>query len=137
MMNFPFEPRSTSQLRQGQYWGFELSNGSFACGLILARTTSEGKINRTLFFGGLLNWSGPSLPMPSNLEGVGILQSGFMHIRAIQLNGGQVNGAVDGTWDVAPEVVYTGLTSDGLPIWGYGCSFARRIVRLLAELIII
>lgn len=84
-------------------------------------------MNRTLFLGGLLNWSGPSLPKPSNLKNAGVLQSGFMHIRAIQRNGSEVNGAVDGTWDVAPEVVYTGLTSDGPPIWGYG------YIRALAE----
>jgi hypothetical protein len=127
VMNLPFEPRSTSYLRQGQYWSFQLSNGHFACGLVLARTTSEGKLNRTLFLGGLVNWSGPSLPTPSNLKNAGVLQSGFMHIRAIQRNGGEVNGAVDGIWDVAPEVVYTGLTSDCPSIWGYG------YIRALAE----
>ncbi|MEO5934763.1 MAG: hypothetical protein ABIQ08_14585 [Duganella sp.] len=128
VMNFPFEPRSTSYLRQGQYWSFQLSNGHFACGLVLARTTLEGKLNRTLFLGGLLNWSGPSLPTPSNLKKAGVLQSGFMHIRAIQRNGGKVHGEIEETWDVGEsEVVYTGLTTNGPPIWGYA------YIRALAE----
>lgn len=126
-MFFPFEPRSTAYLRQGQYWSFQLSNGHFVCGIVLARTTSDGKLNRSLFLGGLLNWSGASLPTPSNLKSTGVLQSGFMHIRAIQRNGGEVQGELNETWDVESGVESTGLTTNGPPIWGYA------YIRALAE----
>lgn len=126
-MSFPFEPRSTAYLRQGQYWSFQLSNGNFACGLVLARTTSAGKLNRSLFLGGLLNWSGPALPTPSNLKNAVVLQKGIMHIRAIQRNGGKVQGELIETWDVESEVEHAGLTANRPPVWGYA------YIRALAE----
>jgi hypothetical protein len=126
-VNFPFEPKSTTYLRQGQYWCFQLSNGRFACGAVLARTTLDGKLHRTMFLGGLLNWTGSSLPTPIEMKSVGMLQSGFMHVKAIQHNGREVLGELDEAFESLPEVEYTGLTVDGPSLWGVA------YVRALAE----
>lgn len=126
-MKFPFEPKSTTCLRQGQYWCFQLSNGRFACGTVLARTTSQGKLHRLMFLGGLLNWSGLSLPTSSGIKNARVLQSGFMHVKAIQHNGREVLGQLDEALKTSAEVEYTGLTVDGPPLWGLA------YIRALAE----
>ena len=38
-----------------------------------------------------------------------------------------MHGKIDETWDVASEMEYTGLTTNGPPIWGYA------YIRALAE----
>lgn len=126
-MIFPFVPKSTAHLQQGHYWCFPLSNGNYACGLVLARAVIGGKLQRSMFLGGLLDWSGSSLPPPAEQKDAKLLEYGFMHVKAIELNGMEVLGKFHIDLTTPPEVEYTGLTVDGPPLWGV------RYVRALAE----
>lgn len=61
------------------------------------------------------------------MKGVKVLQSGFMHVKAIHHNGSEVLGEVVETFETPSEVEYTGLTVDGPPLWG------PMYIRALAE----
>lgn len=124
-MKFPLDPRSTATLRQGQYWSFELSNGRYAVGVVVARATTKGKLNGRIFLAGLLDWSGDSPPSSTDLSSAILINSGFAHIAAIRNNGVRILGELGRSWDVPAEFEYEGLTTDGPPLWG--ASFIRAL----------
>ncbi len=126
-MEFPFEPRSTAHLRQGQFWCFELSNGQYVAGVVVARAISNGKANRRIFLAGLLDWHGKKPACPSELENSTVIGSGFAHIATIQNNGNSVIGELERHWEIPSEMEYFGLTADGPTLWG------TAFIRALAE----
>ena len=54
-MKYPFVPKSTAYMEEGQIISVPLSNGKFACATVLEFDYSHGKKNRTTFIVGLLN----------------------------------------------------------------------------------
>lgn len=128
-MDCPFTPRSTSHLRQGHYWCFQLSNRRIATGVVLARATYQGKMDRRMFLAGLLDWSGETIPVSDELRSSKVLTSGFAHIDTILRNGGKVLGIINRDWDTVAEVEYKGLggTLEGPNIWAF------KYIRAVAE----
>jgi hypothetical protein len=124
-MKFPFEPRSTAALRQGQYWTFELSNGRLAVGVVIALATTRGKLNSRMFLAGLLDWAGNGPPSHMDLNSAKIIRSGFAHVATIQNHGGRLIGELTRSWDMPAQVEYRGLTTEGPSIWG--ASFIRAL----------
>lgn len=63
-MNYPFVPRSTAYLEPGQYWAIPLSNGQYACGIVVAKLADmhDGKIKQITFLGALIDWVGDEPP---------------------------------------------------------------------------
>lgn len=120
---YPFRPKSTAPLKAGQYWTFPLKNGGFACGVVVARRSKDGKMDSRLFLAGLLDWRGDHAPSPTELEGRTIREQGYAHIKAITETGGEIRGEVKPSWGL-PEVV---IPSDAIGTWGY------NVVRVLAE----
>ena len=91
-LRYPFTPKSTAQLRPGQFWAVPLSDGRFACGRVLQLGGSEVPTKSRAFFGGLHAWVGTHEPNAAAIEGASFLDFGAMHIRAITELGGQVLG---------------------------------------------
>ena len=82
-MNYPFVPKSTSYLEPGQYWQIPLSNGTHACGVVLARLQRDGKIESRAFYAGLLDWCGDSPPDEKTICECDFIKRGALHIKAI------------------------------------------------------
>jgi len=93
MTIFPFRPRTTSELAEGQFWGVRLNDGRFVCGRVLQVSGDQLPTPRVSFFGGLLNWIGDEPPDFASIAGAGVLEWGAMHLRAITRIGTGILGA--------------------------------------------
>ncbi len=94
-VKYPFVPKSTSYLEPGQFWAVPLSNGKFACGVVLQLMYVEGKLYRSAFLAGLLNWSGSNLPSENDIKDNEIIEHGQAHIKIIGGHGGEILGKVN------------------------------------------
>ena len=65
---YPFIPKSTSLMKEGQYWDIPLSNGKFACGRVLQFDYSNGKKNSRSFLAGLMDWVGENPPTSDTIN---------------------------------------------------------------------
>lgn len=106
-LSYPFVPRSTRDLRPGQFWAVPLSDGRFACGRVAQLGGTQVPAPTRCFFAALQDWIGESPPTAEALAGGRILRWGVMHIRAITRTGGAILGerplAADGI--VLPQLV--------------------------------
>ena len=89
---YPFIPKSTSYMVEGQFWDIPLSNGKFACGRVIQFDHSNGKKNSRLFLAGLLEWTGIELPTAESIAGARLLEQGGAHIRTIPFCKGMIRG---------------------------------------------
>ncbi|MGD8875507.1 MAG: Imm26 family immunity protein [Gammaproteobacteria bacterium] len=115
-MKYPFEPKSTTHLEPGQFWAIPLSNGSYACGVVLAKLISSGKIERRSFLAALIDWNGKDKPSSEDIKNKEIIKKGAAHIKTIQLTGGVIIGKTE--FNSLPEnpKEYT----DDIVTMGYG-----------------
>ena len=98
MTDYPFVPKSNAHLTPGQLWSIPLSDGRFACGLVLAIDRGASYGAKTQFVGGLVDWVGDAPPTAEAIHGRRVLEAGKAHVRVIACpNGG---GVVDD--DIAP-----------------------------------
>lgn len=93
-MNYPFEPRTTAYLESGQYWAIPLSNGRYACGVVIAKLADmhDGKIRQRTFLGALIDWVGDEPPDEESIRNASVLKSGEAHLKAIHTTGGTILG---------------------------------------------
>jgi hypothetical protein len=96
-ITYPFIPKSNSKLRPGHFWPIKLSNGQFACGIVLTIPTDKGLYNTRNFYAGLLNWTGMEKPTSDSLESaqLKILDNGVAHIKTILTQGEAIEGQID------------------------------------------
>lgn len=122
---YPFTPKSTAYMKPGQFWGFQLSDSSWASGVVLSLRSMHGKEKRhsRLFLAGLVDWRGANAPTASDISGRAILVRGYAHIRLIHENGGSILGTVDSVSADQAELP----RDDSLPTWGF------RVIRIHAE----
>ena len=115
-MKYPFEPKSTTHLEPGQFWAIPLSNGYYACGVVLAKLSESGKIESRSFLAALIDWSGKDKPSSEDIKNKEILKKGAAHIKTIQLTGGEIIGKTE--FNSLPEnpKEYT----DDIVTMGYG-----------------
>ena len=92
IIQYPFVPKSTAYLREGQYWDIPLSNGQFACGRVLQFYFQNGKRHSRTFLAGLLDWCGDESPTSTTIAGCQLLQQGGVHVRTIGWNQGAIRG---------------------------------------------
>lgn len=113
--SYPFIPKSTSFLEQGQFWAIPLGDGSFSCGVVISRVTNNGKIDSRLFLAGLLNWHSKVPPKTTDLTHCGVIESAYTHIKAITETGGHVLGVA------APQIraPIAQEHTDSISTWGY------------------
>ncbi len=94
-MKYPFTPKSTSYIEPGQIWAIPLSNGKYACGVVLAKLIFQGKIESRSFYAGLLDWCSSKPPEPTSLNKNSFIKKGALHVKAIS----NVNSAIIGKVD--------------------------------------
>jgi hypothetical protein len=92
---YPFIPKSTSYLEPGHYWSIPLSNDEFTCGVVLQLILRNGKKDSRLFICGLMNWSGPNLPVEEELKNCEVIAHGQAHIKSISKNNGEILGKLN------------------------------------------
>ena len=127
-MKYPFEPKSTSQLKQGQYWCFQLCDGRYAAGVVLARVSNKGAVDRRLLWAGLLEWTGPAPAVPAELSNAKVIDRGAIHVRCIQMHGQYLLGEIPRSFDdTPPEIPFTRAATPGWPVWGLS------VIRYTAE----
>jgi len=122
-MNYPYTPKSTSYLEPGQFWAVPLSNGNYACGVVLAKLSNGQKTESRIFLAALVNWCGTSEPTPENIKNAQILKIGAAHIKAIQTTGGSIIGKAEFNELPASPKEYT----DDIVTMGYG------VIKKMAE----
>jgi len=103
MRKFPFEPKSSLSLSPGDFWGFKLKDGTWACGRVL-QLRNSGPNSRMWFFGALLDWNGAKKPNADSIAGARALRQGTMHIDSIKRTGINIEGT-------------RSLTLDGIEPW--------------------
>jgi hypothetical protein len=89
---YPFIPKSTAYMKEGQFWDIPLSNGQYACGRVLQFDYSTGKRNSKSFLAGLLDWMGETPPSSNAIYGAKLLEQGRAHIKTIEFNKGLIRG---------------------------------------------
>ncbi len=94
-MKYPFTPKSTSYIEQGQIWAIPLSNGKYACGAVLARLQGQDGIEKRAFYAALLNWCDNVPPNTENVRASGFLKKGALHVKAISNVGSEIIGKTD------------------------------------------
>jgi hypothetical protein len=119
---YPLIPKSTAYMKPGQFWGFQLSDDSWACGMVLGLRAGLKGRNRRLFLARLLDWRGVEPPDPRSIGARPVLVKGYAHIDTIIQNGGSIAGEI-------PLGANSGdlPRDDSLPTWG------SRVIRIHAE----
>ena len=90
MPNYPFIPKSTAYLQEGQIISVPISNGRFACGRVLQLLVENGKRDKVQFIVGLMDWSGEQPPNSEAISGAKILKHGQAHIKTVKECGAQI-----------------------------------------------
>ena len=103
---YPFVPKTTSNVRAGDFWAIPLRRGGwYACGQVLY--VPEGRVKLIV---GLLDWCEPGPPTAEATAGVPVLDWNGAHVKTIALTGGPLLG-------------HSSLTSGGWALgygaWGY------------------
>ena len=124
---YPFVPKSTSFLEQGQFWALPLNDGCFSSGVVLSLVCSNGKIETRSFLAGLLGWHGHAPPATSDLLNCKVLAYGYAHIKTITETGGSILGVAESNFCL-PEVQEY---ADSIVTWGYH-SIVRKAERAFA-----
>jgi hypothetical protein len=114
-IEFPLKPKSTSHIEQGQFWAVPFENGGFACGVVLAKVSNQGKTDTRIFLAGLLDWFGNSQPTIKEIECAQVVETGFAHIKSITEGGGEIIGAGYQVLSTPREIENT----DSFSTWGY------------------
>jgi hypothetical protein len=138
-MNYPFIPKSTRHLIEGQFWAIPLISGRFACGRVLQLDTISGKRDNRIFLAGLMDWSGDTPPSSSAIAGRCILEHGGAHIKTIRENGLEILGCRSLVDDgvIIPQTLSDGFgpkprIQRGFETLGYASPEQRRTLRVFA-----
>ena len=86
--SYPFIPRTTTRMTQGEFWALPLRDGSFGCGRVVQLVPGK----RVSFLGAVLDWHSDSLPTSESIAGAKCLAQGESHLRAITETGGSILG---------------------------------------------
>lgn len=86
---YPFRPKSTAKLAPGQFWTLSLSDGRFACGIVLDPKDGGDRPSRTLFLAGLLDWVGDAPPTAASIARAPLDRAGYLHVGAVKSVVGQ------------------------------------------------
>ncbi|MES2658479.1 MAG: hypothetical protein V4689_07665 [Verrucomicrobiota bacterium] len=89
-MIYPFQPKSTANLRAGQFWPIRLPDGGFACGMVL----DVVKDSKREFLAGLIDWHGPAEPIEAEIGGQPLVAQGIGHVKMILEGYGQITGTL-------------------------------------------
>jgi len=94
-MKYPFVPKSTAYLKEGQIISIPLSDGSYACGRILQLKVDGEKRDSRMFIAGLMDWHGSEMPCSEAISGAKILAHGQVHVKTVKECGAEIVGERD------------------------------------------
>ncbi|MDF1763846.1 MAG: hypothetical protein P1U57_10585 [Oleibacter sp.] len=94
-MKYPFVPKSTAYLKEGQIMSIPLSDGSYACGRILQLKVEGEKRDSRMFIAGLMDWHGNEPPCSEAISGTKILAHGQVHVKTVKECGAEIVGYLD------------------------------------------
>ena len=92
MQSYPFRPKSSTNLRPGDFWALPLKNGKYGCGRVIALKEQGQTGSRSMLLAGLMNWVGHSLPTTAAIAGCRTHAQGQVHLRCIWETGGEILG---------------------------------------------
>ena len=92
MQTYPFKPKSSANLRPGDFWALPLAGGMYGCGRVIALNPTKGTGSRSMLLAGLMKWVGRNLPTNESLAGCATLAQGQIHLRSILETGGEIIG---------------------------------------------
>jgi hypothetical protein len=92
MASYPFKPKSSANLRQGDFWALPLDAGKFGCGRVISLKPKTGTGSRSMLLAGLMNWVGDKPPTSEEIAGCTTIAQGQIHLRSIWETGGEVLG---------------------------------------------
>ncbi|TDM09684.1 MAG: hypothetical protein C4K60_10780 [Ideonella sp. MAG2] len=92
MQGYPFKPKSSTNLRLGDFWALPLANGMYGCGRVVALKGKGQTGSRSMLLAGLMNWIGSSPPTSASLANCTTYAQGEVHLRCIWETGGEVLG---------------------------------------------
>jgi hypothetical protein len=99
---YPYVPKTTRDLKPGDYWEIPLDGGGYACGRVvqLSIDPQTGRRDRVSFLAGLMDWFGLEMPTERILAKKRIVEQGNVHVKTIRETGGMIRGnrslALDG-----------------------------------------
>jgi hypothetical protein len=134
-MKYPFTPKSTASMIEGQIISIPLSNGTYACGRVL----EIRKGSRTAFLVALMDWNSPNSPDSNTITNSKILKHGQVHIKAIIESGSEIVGhrelALDEieiplTLDSSPDTKC--LLRQGFTTLGYASTEQRKTLKVFS-----
>ena len=111
---YPHIPKSTANLRRGQFWAIPLANGKYGAGCVVGEALKDGRKNTRLFVAGVLQWISDTPPTARSLCDVKIYRYGFLHVKSINECGSAIIGDADIKFPDAP----TSAESLELATWG-------------------
>lgn len=122
--SLPFVPRSNAYLERGDYWAIPTRRGGWYCAAAVL-WPGRGSGSRVTFGIGLLDWCGPQVPTPDDLDGVQVLTFGFAHVKTVADSGGHLLGTarvVGGPSDdeFARAARFEWPEVRNIPTWGRG-----------------
>lgn len=118
-MKYPFVPKSTSYLEEGQIISIPLSNGKFACGRVLELKYEGTKRDTRQFIVGLMAWCDKEPPNSETISGSTILDHGQVHIKTIK----ECDSQIVGYRNLADDRIQVPLSLDQSP--GKNCRLRR------------
>lgn len=92
MPPYPFKPKSSANLRPGDYWALPLAGGKYGCGRVIALKPMAGTGSRSMLLAGLMNWIASKPPTTDGLAGCTTIAQGQIHLRSIWETGGVILG---------------------------------------------
>ena len=134
-MKYPFIPKSTASMKEGQIISIPLSNGTYACGRVLQVQSGS----RTAFLVSLMDWNSPSPPNSNTISNSNILNHGQVHIKSIIESGSEIVGhrelALDEieiplTLDSSPDTKC--LLRQGFTTLGYASAEQRKNLKVFS-----
>lgn len=107
---YPFEPKSITYVRPGDFWAIPTRRGGwYCCGQVLE--ISDLTKSRSLIIG-LLDWCEPDPPTAEAIAGAAVLSCGHAHVKTVRETGGMLLGHAD------PPTV-AGIADPNLSTWGF------------------
>ena len=93
-VQFPYIPKTTRELKPGDFWEIPLDGGGYACGRVvqLSIDPASGRRDRVGFLAGLMDWFGLELPNERTIAKKRIIAQGNVHVKTVRETGGMIRG---------------------------------------------
>lgn len=83
---YPFLPKSTNTLSEGDFWAIQLKDGRFASGVVveLLPVSNKPPSHKVYFLAGILNWQSDLPPTKETISSVKTFRQGLVNISVVR-----------------------------------------------------